>query len=195
MEKKEAEINKAAAAAAAAVNGGGEGEVENMEEEGPSSGAEWTRRKGARRLETHVDEEDVLHLLRHDPVEMTLEEAKDWQHVKRKLGEAREKSGWFHRVEDAFVPVNSALRTKESNMKAKKDSAAAAAAAAATQEGGESGGGGGGTFIRPVKKEGEEEQVGVGMDALGKEGGGKKKSKEAEKEFGIFERSRKRMMQ
>jgi hypothetical protein len=75
--------------------------------------SDWTRSRHARRLETHVDEDDVLHLLRHDPVEMTLEEANDWQHVKRKLSEAREKSGWFHSVEDAFVPPNSALRRKK----------------------------------------------------------------------------------
>lgn len=81
--------------------------------------ADWTRsqqqhqRPGRRRLETHVDEEEVLNLLQHEPVKLTLEEAQDWQHVKRRLAEAREKSGFFHRVSDAFVPPNSALRRKE----------------------------------------------------------------------------------
>jgi hypothetical protein len=81
--------------------------------------ADWTRsqqqhqRPGRRRLETHVDGEEVLNLLQHEPVKLSLEEAQDWQHVKRRLGEAREKSGFFHRVADAFVPPNSALRRKE----------------------------------------------------------------------------------
>jgi hypothetical protein len=81
--------------------------------------ADWTRsqqqhqRPGRRRLESHVDGEEALNLLQHEPVKLTLGEAQDWQHVKRRLSEAREKSGFFHRVADAFVPPNSALRRKE----------------------------------------------------------------------------------
>lgn len=140
--------------------------------------SDWTRTRHARRLETHVDEDDVLHLLRHDPVEMTLEEANDWQHVKRKLSEAREKGGWFHRVEDAFVPPNSALRTKESRMDGDK--------------GEEESGGSSDSFVRrkgaqqePAQQQGEE-------DSTIKSKSDRKK--EAEKEFGIFERARKKMM-
>ena len=78
--------------------------------------ADWTRgsqqhqRPGRRRLESHVDGEEALNLLQHEPVRLTLEEAGDWHHVKRRLAEEREKSGFFHRVTDAFVPPNSALR-------------------------------------------------------------------------------------
>lgn len=81
-----------------------------------SAAADWTRgsqqhqRPGRRRLESHVDGEEALNLLQHEPVRLTLEEAGDWHHVKRRLAEEREKSGFFHRVTDAFVPPNSALR-------------------------------------------------------------------------------------
>ena len=140
--------------------------------------SDWTRSRHARRLETHVDEDDVLHLLRHDPVEMTLEEANDWQHVKRKLSEAREKGGWFHRVEDAFVPPNSALRTKEGRMDGDK--------------GEEESGGSPDSFVRRKGAQQEPAQQEEEVDSTIKSKSDRKK--EAEKEFGIFERARKKMM-
>lgn len=139
--------------------------------------SDWTRSRHARRLETHVDEEDVLHLLRHDPVQMTLEEANDWQHVKRKLSEAREKSGWFHSVEDAFVPPNSALRRKKGVDGDSEESVASSSSDA---------------FVR---RKGAQQQAGQQEEEL--ELGttsGKSKKKEAETEFGIFERARKQML-
>lgn len=135
--------------------------------------ADWTRSRHARRLETHVDEDDVLHLLRHDPVEMTLEEANDWQHVKRKLSEAREKSGWFHSVEDAFVPPNSALRTKKGVDGDSEESVASSSDA----------------FVR---RKGAQQQAEQQKEELGTRS--KSRKKEAETEFGIFERARKKMM-
>lgn len=134
--------------------------------------SDWTRSRHARRLETHVDEDDVLHLLRHDPVQMTLEEANDWQHVKRKLSEAREKSGWFHSVEDAFVPPNSALRTKKKGVDGDSEENVASSSDAFVRRKG---------AHQPAQ---EEEELGTS----------KSRKKEAETEFGIFEHARKKMM-
>jgi hypothetical protein len=136
--------------------------------------SDWTRSRHARRLETHVDEDDVLHLLRHDPVEMTLEEANDWQHVKRKLSEAREKSGWFHSVEDAFVPPNSALRRKKGVDGDSEENVASSSDAFVRRKGAQ-------------QQAGQHEEEELGTNS-------KSKKKEAETEFGIFERARKQMM-
>jgi len=133
--------------------------------------SDWTRSRHARRLETHVDEDDVLHLLRHDPVEMTLEEANDWQHVKRKLSEARETSAWFQSVEDAFVPPNSALRTKKDVDGDSEENVASSSDAFVRRKGAH-------------QSAQEEEELGTS----------KSKKKGAETEFGIFERARKKMM-
>lgn len=87
---------------------------------GGGGGAKTQEEGGRRRLETHVDENDVLHLLQHEPVKLTLEEAQDWQHVKRKLAEARRSSGWLHSIPDAYIPSNSALRDEESRAAAEE---------------------------------------------------------------------------
>ncbi len=147
----------------------------DAEEEG-SSTKDWTRSRHGRKLETHVDEDEVLNLLRHDPVEVSAEEAQDWQHVKRKLAEARDKSGWFHRVEDAFVPPNSALRSK------KKMEEKAAAGKAETEVKGDA------AFVRPKDAQAAAKQEEIKATET------RDKKTEAEKEFGIFERARKKLM-
>ncbi|EWM26653.1 hypothetical protein Naga_100001g159 [Nannochloropsis gaditana] len=124
-----------------------------------------TRVKGKqrRRMATHVNDEEILHLLRHDPVEMTLEEASDWQRVKRRLSKAREETGWFHRVEDVYVPPDSALRFKKDVDNSKDGSLFA------------------GDYFRRTSSDQQEEKV-VRSSSKGKE---------AANEYRIFERARK----
>lgn len=65
-----------------------------------------------RKLESFVDEEEILNLVTHDPVKITYEEAQDWNYVKHRLHEQREKTGKHRRVLNAFVPENSSLRRR-----------------------------------------------------------------------------------
>lgn len=129
---------------------------------------DWTRsqqqhqRPGRRRLESHVDGEEVLNLLQHEPVRLSLEEAQDWHHVKRRLAEARDKSGFFHRVTDAFVPPNSALRRKEREAGDKEGEEAVPSQAQGAAEGGNGSGAGEEykLFHRTLKRRNHQQQEG-----------------------------------